>query len=176
MRAHAELLKISLIQLNQISSNFQELKQADLSGLTELQVLDLSRNNIARLGINAFSGLSNLVRLDLSLNALRTVSIRNHLDSSLLWWTLSTIPSIHFSDRGVFLRRLSQPGMDIVARQQHPPGTRLGAVSFACSATSAHRVQPDRSPFSRPLTFSCSDATDAGTLSESSQGNAIGSV
>lgn len=51
----------------------QEIERIHLSGLAELQVLDLSRNNIGRLGVNTFSSLSALTRLDLSLNALRTV-------------------------------------------------------------------------------------------------------
>lgn len=56
-------------------SVFQAIEEVRLSGLKRLETLDLSRNNIGRLGANAFSGLSALTKLDLSLNALRTVGI-----------------------------------------------------------------------------------------------------
>lgn len=49
------------------------IEHGHLSALSELEVLDLSRNDIGRLGFNTFLKLSELTRLDLSLNALRTV-------------------------------------------------------------------------------------------------------
>lgn len=64
---------ISTAYIGPFSFSSQEIEQIHLSSLTELQVLDLSRNNIGRLGVNTFSKLSVLTRLDLSLNALRTV-------------------------------------------------------------------------------------------------------
>jgi len=64
---------IAPLKTNIVLTFSQEIERIHLSGLTELQVLDLSRNDIGRLGVNTFSSLSALTRLDLSLNALRTV-------------------------------------------------------------------------------------------------------
>jgi hypothetical protein len=46
-----------------------------LASQPELELLDLSRNNIANIASGTFLGLGQLRELDLSVNALRTVSL-----------------------------------------------------------------------------------------------------
>lgn len=53
----------------------QELDAVNLESVTELQVLDLSRNRISTVAPATFRDLKVLKYLDLSLNSLRTVSI-----------------------------------------------------------------------------------------------------
>lgn len=94
---------------------FQEIERAQLTTLRELQVLDLSRNNIGRLGANTFSDLSSLARLDLSLNVLRTVGKEwNEMEKEESTNGISVV--IH-TGGGIVVRRFDRAKVVILARQ-----------------------------------------------------------
>jgi Leucine-rich repeat (LRR) protein len=68
------LIGESLAFLSTLCSFSQSLENANLASHPDLERLDLSRNNIAKIAPGTFLGLSHLHELDLSINALRTVS------------------------------------------------------------------------------------------------------